>query len=1270
MTAEQQRQILAYVNGYLQDPALFRDYPFPDGPETTVRHVGIFELASETTAPDYLLRLFSRADGTMVGQYRLLQSPEGRAVRLAPGVQFLPGMESRVVLQDRSTVNLRLLKRIRRDVDGYHYAAIVPTDEQNRAMLVALEARPDGRNFDGVSPDLVSLIGHDGALIYSAVAPTPQEKAAEEASRGDEYATRFVDLCVEFGRSAVETSRVRLVALDQAMSNPSSVQFRQTIEAIQSNARVYDVLDAFVTLFQVLSYVQKVAVLLAPANAIANLPTVEEDVSIVLATIVRELIPALEQCLVLDGRRYTVDEMLELLEARKAEIERAAPLLGRLEWSEAANLDPQQLVARIRALVRELKDHNATAAQLMGLSSERIRSGFGRNTILPIPVLHIERIVETVYERELPLMQGDGLYMLAVMQLRANQAMQPWVVGLAQIVFGVFCPPVEVVLGICTAVLSDRDALFREALADADFDPALTLVSRSEARMARFFARLDKVFVMLQLAGPALRAVAAAAKRVSGSTAVQRIADAVRRLPAEEGIPRAVSAADQATSAPGRDAVRVVATAAVDEGRAVRVLDEVVQTAPAESAAASGSAATRRLRAAGADLGNARVSSATTVEEALQDMSAATRRRLGEHVEEIEASYREYFQARRSAIAQGSPLPEPRPFEHYAIDEFRSVPRPRSGDLRRAWAGRPGTLLEWLAGSRGKAMLEEAVDVLDDLPQLRERFRALLKQRGLARTRQAFTAGENALVDEVQALIRAGATTEQIDEAIRHGLVDPLRAAAGGNATDLAWAVFQHIHGGRLAGWRPDSLEALRGLFATEELRTALNAIVGNRNFAGMTEEIIRTLGRGRTIPGVLLPLGDAESLIQRLISSPTNRSIAWEATLVNRIVERVPGAKILVGKRFESSWLGTAIEHVGGRAQQIPANLIEGDLTVFLPNGRRVMLEAKWVGGGWGNVRDRILRAMRNKIAFQLYKAAHAVNDGLIDEAVIVLSHNVVDDVLDVPSLQRLIARLPSDRIRIVGGAFDDASQLTRQLEEAGLGRMAGLTPAPVVPAAVVAGGAEGARAFRTLPDVLDVPGAFDTVSLVGRTRGFRILLRPAAGDDRAHAVRVVPHRDSSPLVRDFGVYEALRLGIGARSTQEMIRSGLTEADLESCRVALADGRSFRRAPVPEHAGGHAAFHQGETLLVLIAWRCPTPTPGTRWEVRGYAGRGRVGMEMTPRAVLTGWNCIPLVAGGSGAVLPPDEVVSFVLLLTGTTEAALSLRVMGTSTELGSARQ
>ena len=1290
---------LSILESHARDARLFRHYPFPDGPmmtsDTPLKYVGvlkgdtlkIFRVGSARESKALIYSLKTEKGDIDIGYAApagLMYIP-ARALPTDDGNSFVFWKMVHVGASDYHFQNI-IPRRKKKSAEGEGEAAATAAKTDSAELeefFILLEADPAGDHAK-----LHTLIAGSGALIWNGTGPPPEGFLGLSIEMSDSlrYEVRFVQRCVDFGRQHVLNSRARLEELQALAEAGKGPEWDKTVKRLRRMGLYYFELRKLRDLIAHLVFLD----LLRAAGTTPGLwtfkyrrkPGLSDETKALLEKLKVDGLDKLEDKLVIEGKKYTLTEFRDYLDKLTKMVKSRAPLLGRLDWEALKpELTDAQVEAglqvRLKFLALELLTANRRAHDMLGLSMDRIRTPLGSNSPLPVPVVHIPKIWETVKKREKPELDADPLYFWAVEKMEWNQKAMPFVMAAMELFIGFFCPPVGLLLGIGTAFLDDEEATFKEALADADYDEGKALVSKAEAESARFWANVGAVLTVLGGIGDVLDTARILGKAAKNADEVSDLAKVL-----DDAVP------ESAEGAKVLDELGEATEAASDTRRLDEAFDSDVKEGLAKTEKAASDAKADGI--VGKDTG--RLSATADLDDAVRAVPEKLRKLAGDDFDDLRDKWLSYARSRRTKIAEGLDETEPRKFELWLLPEIRKarisrLPPPPKAKRQRSF-------LHYLVRYRGKFPDTDVIlGVLDDLPKLRDRIKEMRTWGKISDMAENWSDGERALF---RALAEAGDSLDDagIDRLIRTHLLDPLDALKTKVGGDRKLAVFMgNLPGGAALADKAGIPEALSKLLKhadVDELR--LDSILGRELYTPFQERLIRAMdaARAQELEGVFAGIETSSKskktrgLFERL-DKAQSRGAVMEMLTVGELAEHLPkGSKIIVGKEFDDlAWLNSLILEHGKAGKGSLKNLVDADILVQFPDGKKVLIDTKWtdVVDTFHRTKEETLEAMHRHVIFQIYKYERAVAEGIADRAEFWLSHHLADGMMDLDTLKALARRLSGDNVRFLSGVMEDPDFMKKFVDESMLGPSAARIRPEVPPTTVIPD--KALEVVKTAPPAalpppsrlpvstvdpppaptsasvlesvrrvndLVVVGESGTIAVSSRVARMTIRLPPVGKE--AEPITVKASRLALPgdgLVKQMDLWRAPPdARIGGRTSAEIAASSIEPADRTAILAALDRGDTFGLAPVidprpypkPGERFGSRQLARASGALHVVAWRAEVPIVlgESTLHLHIYEGTGRLMLRHPVDGELTlksGWDFVafvPLYSWGRGS--------------------------------------
>jgi hypothetical protein len=817
-----------------------------------------------------------------------------------------------------------------------------------------------------------------GMLLYNATSrPTPLFGfLSYKPDRRDTYYWQFIDKIVEAAMNQLFESERRLGELQtEVQKRPFTATVSKMFAELRSKATLYKALDLLHDNLKVLSYLRYLKFL--PGFDTARLFGADKIAEARFATLVDEYIPALEQKLVDAGNPLTIDDLIAKVDKKLAELRSKAPLLGRLQWWEIELFPDEVLAGRVLGLLGYLKGQNATAQEMTNNDMARIRK-LGKT--IPPRVMGIPRIVHQVEQQEMSKINSDIDYFFAVMHIKEQAETFGLMLGLAQLVFSFFCPPVGIALGFMQAAMSIDSAVYKTALSDADYDVDRTMISQAEAEEARFWALVDTIFAFVDLneftkAMQESREVAKLAKLDQLAHAGEDVKNLAKDAKAIRGADELATVAEDAKALEKATEPLDVAAARREAGKAKKgtVSLEAEHRPRIEEPPATAAEAMEQARKADAEIS--------------KRFEGAIELPNGEEIPVktiIDEDYKQYYKQamleREEALAKGLPAVNPEGYNEYGLRRYAELVAQKAEGLKLPTRMQ---MLEDMAKAENKTLKQ----LLEDGDALRD---ALVKRINGKRM-QLTTDGIDGALRKVRKAVQRGKSSAQIDKVIAEELIKPIDALAkkagyaAGEGRDFGFFAKGIKNAEKWTD--PEAMTSLRRLFEDAAVDNSLvHAAMNNKAYLSklkgektvfLNEQVAKALDKIRDVEGVLKPTSFSNNSLLRTIATANHRGSAFEAILVSRLVEpaRLAGAKIVTGRRW---WL-EAIEDFNKAGGRVHMNVLEADILVLFPNGRRVLIDAKFFENG--------LR-VEEGLATQLTKQAAAIDEGIIHNSEYWVSH------------------------------------------------------------------------------------------------------------------------------------------------------------------------------------------------------------------------------------------------------------------------------------------
>jgi hypothetical protein len=850
-------------------------------------------------------------------------------------------------------------------------------DGEFRYLLLPGRARANVTLQSG--KDIGELLIGRGMLLYNNTdRPKPLFGfLSYEPNVRDARKWQFIDRCVNYARDRLIESRRELQGLIGS-ARSKDAPYQRMVGELRAKGRTYNALQRLRDFLNLLSYLRYLS-LLPGFNVVGYLGLAGEPER-QFTELVRVTIPKLEESLVDAGRRLTLNQMVERMDEALTRIRKSVPLLGRLSWQEV-QLPDERLNDRILEVYGDLLADNQAAEQMVIDDYKEARRML---TLIPPRVMGIPRIVQFVEQRDRAEINADIDFFFAVQHLKSNAATFPIILGLYSAVFTFFCPPLGVALGLFSAALSVDEAVFKDFLSDADVNIDETFVTQAEAREAKFWAAVDVIFSVVDVAqlSEASRAVrgmrqAGALDALPGS--VDELAEAGGRV-AED-----VREVERLAGATDRDALARASTE-MDLQDARQTAAQAGASSRLQSPPPTAAEAIRQAERANPEIqrrlvGNVDVPGGEPI--TIRDLFQQ------EYTRHFNETMRQIDEARRAAQAVPPGPLDPNHFAVQLLDEhlqrrprFTIDPPPRAG----------------FYGDLAQRSNRQLGQLLEDADALRE----VLAERLRLGVPEGLNAFDRRFLGELAGAVHRGEPAAALDDIIRRRFLQPIDDLAGRvgltGAAGREFGLFAHGVD-NLSQWTdPDALRGLRSLFELGDARIdrgALHAMLNNRRYVEkattklLNQEVAKALSRIVDVEGVIGRVSLTNpSLFESLATG--NRGHAFEAILVSRLLEpaQQAGAKIVVGRRW---WLGVLDElnRVEGTRY---ANLLEADILIELQDGRRILIDAKFYERGI---------AITDELNSQLAKIASGIEEGIIHNGEYWVSHRFVQSRTGLTNLE-----------------------------------------------------------------------------------------------------------------------------------------------------------------------------------------------------------------------------------------------------------------------------
>jgi hypothetical protein len=1059
--------------------------------------------------------------------------------------------------------------------------------------------------------ELAAFVENRGLLFYNNTErPEPLFGILSyEIEEWKSYEILFIDLCADFARNALSTSRAELVAIIEAAQTQNAT-FQAMVTKLRTKARVYYQLEELRDFFNLLTYLRY----LGPTSFVMSLAAEKQGV---YRDLVDRTIPEMEQALANAGHNVTLEKLVEQMDGMLRKIRAGAPLLGRLSWRQVRNRTDAQIAQAVEEAVGDLITDNDSAREMLEEDMQHIRRLL---TIIPPRVMSVQRITGTIERLHRREIRSDPQYFLSVERLKSQAATFQLMLGLASLVFAFFCPPVSVALGIFSAVISVQEAVFKDALSDSDVNVDQTFVTQAEAREAWFWAGVDVVFAAVDVIGAPLQAAKSSVRSLdmaSDLSALPRSADDLAALGAEAA--QDARALDRLAEAADGDAL-ARATADVDVAAARSDLAQ--------------------------DLGQVDVSRSrmlsdvpTNAEDAIAQASPTVRQSIDQDLLPlVDASYRRHFD---ELVQRGQ---RPLSWDAFASDWYQI--RVREIPVKQVDAPARDGFYRALAGPEGRVG-----DMLNTPSDLRQALVGRIQSGGIPTA--ALTGFDARFLDEFQRAVKRGASTTELDEIINQRFLGPIDDAArkAGFPAGQGREFGLFANGiGNVGTWADTAFPALRRLFEDAGIdNAALHAIMNNRaytRFRGTSRlnmELAVALDRIKGVDGVMNRVSATNPrLFDSLVEG--NRGHAFEALLVSRLLDDATreGARITVGRRW---WL-QSIDRVNAAEATNFTNVLEADILVELRDGRRILIDAKFFEKGL---------AVTETLDSQLAKIADGINERLIHNGEYWVSHHFAqsqEGLTNLDAFQVAADLYSSWRIGVVFDVFENGFPAnffdrSRFLQVSRGDAVIQVPPPPElrIPAGVAGPSPIPSTAVTRSPNAI-VPEGESIVTLEAAIRQSQVIrsettvsrnmrrsyvpINPIASLGRVTLVGAPVDTGATTRVRDFAFVRALgSTEIGMRRARDFAVGPLSDQAREQVRAAITE----------RDEEGQPKFHLAPSMTIggtardlhVIAFHLNEATPsGARYQVTAHTEVGRLA-ETFPddpagAPLLEGWNVVPLV--------------------------------------------
>ena len=869
--------------------------------------------------------------------------------------------------------------------------------------------RPDADLDEGnmIGNENMEIIGERGVFIYNITEHREPifDWMRWEPDRTDTFKWYFIDLCCNYAKEKMAESKVELEnlrAIAQTVSNGGSDPlFTEMVAELRNKADTYQKLQIwrdFLNLLHYLSYLWAVN----PMWLLAKLAPGDLETDFI--RLVQFLIPKIEVELRIKDPALSLNELIKRIDAFIAEMHRKAPLLGRLSWLQITILSDQQIADAVIGICEDMLSNIATLEMTIREDQKSIRHLL---RIRPPRIMSIPRIIAAVEETEKDRISNDVSYFWAVFRLKEEAATYPLVLGIGSIIFSVFCPPLGACLGIFSAVVSVDEAHFKTLLSNADANPDDCFVSQAEAREARFWAALDVLFACFDIVE--LSGVFRTVSSMKDAGVLSRLPDNIEEI-AEAG-------ADTTRNTATLERMTEAADAAAIERAATEVpVDEVRQTAfQAETGRVNLEANPRLETPPG--------TADEVIENASDEVKATLTGRTvdGNNIRnQIDTEYRAHFDETMERIHEAENAgravpPNPLHYEVFAQNRYREMVAqypPKSADIPHR-----NEFFSEMAGDGSSIG-----NLLNDTENLRES----LKTRLLNGSDNGLVHFDRRFVDDFKNALRRQEPDDVLDTLIQERFLDPIDSFAtragfpsGASEASREFGFFAvGIKNG--SDWTHDeAFVALRELFEHEDMnRDVLHAIMNNDNYCAsvrnkiINEDLAVALNKIIEVPGVRTRVSaNNPSLFDSLISG--NRGHAFEPIAAASIIDELPdAARIEVGRRFVLD----AVDDWNRTMGESMHNILEADILVVMPDGRRILIDCKFFKGGI---------SVKEELSNQLAKMAYGIDEGLIDNAEYWVSHHFArpsdNGLSNLDAFQTEADMFSGGKIHIVFGTYEN---------------------------------------------------------------------------------------------------------------------------------------------------------------------------------------------------------------------------------------------------------
>lgn len=1061
---------------------------------------------------------------------------------------------------------------------------------------------------DQQGPELIALIQGRGLLLYNRTErPKPLfDFLTYDIQEWKSYEILFIDLCVNFARNHLTVSRGSLERIADSARNQDEL-FREMVTQLRSKAELYHRLEQLRDLLNLLTYLRYLGGTPWMLSRSAEARGIYRE-------LIERTIPDMEAKLAEAGHGLTLDQLVAKMDEKLRELRGAAPLLGRIGWGQVRGASDAALANTLLQLVASLNSENVRAEGLIVEDMDKIRRAL---TLVPPRVMGIPRIfgvVEKQYEQEII---RSVPYFWAVQRLKSQASGFSLMLGLSSAFFSFFCPPVGIALGVFSAVISVDEASFKSALSDSGHDVDATFVSQAEAREAWFWAGVDVLFAAVDVIG----GVSAAQKALRGVNLAEDLATAPRTVEelARIGGDRAQDArALKALERAAEPAAITRATSEIDVAAARRTLAD-------DPGRVNLSSRSRQIEAP------------TSANAAIAEASPAVRQSIEPNLLPlVDGAYNQHF---AEALARGQ---KPQSWDSFARDWYHArleaIPQPTVAAPPR------DTFYHALVGPSSSLG-----ELLNDTARLRK---GLIEQVGKGAVPGGLSRFDRDFLHAFRKQVRRGADSSRLDQFIAQRFLGPIDEAAAkagfapGEGRDFGLFTVGVRHS---RTWNDRAVRALRNLFSDPAIeKAALHQMLNNpsyTSYAGTSHlnmEVAIALERIKGVEGVMNRVSESNpSLFQSLLKG--NRGHAFEAIVVSKLLEEAGqhGAQITVGRRW---WL-RSIDQVNAAEGTRYTNVLEADLLVTLPDGRRILVDGKFYAKGL---------AIDEVLDTQLAKMADGINEGLIHNAEFWVSHHFVrsrQGLTNLEAFQMSADMYSHGRIHLVydvfekgipGNFFDNSRFLQVSRGDVVLippaapdlpSGVSGPTPIPAAAQTPPPGAVVPVRAtIDQLEPAVQQSEVIRTSSTISRDldRSY-IPIHPLASSGRVTvAVAKVDPAAARRLTNLGLIRAAANLEINGKPIRELATGVATEIGKDLIRRAL--NHQAESGQIDFHLASRVPVGGEPHELYTLAFHHHAPVaPGTRFRFVLYSELGDVvdyfPSEGEEELLRRGWNVLPLTA-------------------------------------------